>query len=110
MMMEGLESRVLCSATVQPAAAAALQPIADPKTTVTLTRADGTNTPLSRKKDTWIIIHGLLSSKDAAGIKILTAAVDKATTKDQVLVADWKALANYVDNGDQIQVNSLAAA
>lgn len=110
MMMEGLESRLLCSATAQPAAATAqLKPIA-PASTVTLTRADGTNTPVSRKKDTWIIIHGLLSSKDASGIKILTDAVDKATTKDQVLVADWRQLANYADDGDQIQVNSLTAA
>jgi pimeloyl-ACP methyl ester carboxylesterase len=75
---------------------------------VTLTRPDGG--PILRKRDTWIIIHGLLSSKDAAGIKILTAAVDGASSKDQVLVADWRKLAPYFDNGDLVRANSQAAA
>lgn len=84
-MIEPLEDRLLCSRSLPDASS------------VTLTRADGGK--VLKTRDTWIIVHGLISSKDAPGIQILTSAVDKASKRDQVLLADWRKLAIVTEKG-----------
>jgi pimeloyl-ACP methyl ester carboxylesterase len=101
-MIEPLEDRLLMARSLPDASS------------VTLTRADGSSAPVLTTRDTWIIVHGLLSSKDALGIEILTAAVDGASKRDQVLLADWRKLAIVTDKGGvqeraaQATANALA--
>jgi pimeloyl-ACP methyl ester carboxylesterase len=65
---------------------------------VTLTRADGAARSIVGRRDTWIVIHGLAGSKNDAPMKALAKAVDGMSSRDQVLVVDWRELAKPVVN------------
>ena len=67
-------------------------------TSITLTRADEAARSIVGRRDTWIVIHGLAGSKNDAPMKALSKAVDGMSSRDQVLVVDWHALAKPVVN------------
>ena len=62
---------------------------------VTLTRADGAARSIVGRRETWIVIHGTDSSKDDPPIQRLADAVDAMSSRDQVLVVDWRDLASF---------------
>jgi pimeloyl-ACP methyl ester carboxylesterase len=79
-------------------------------TTVTLTRADGAARSIVGRRDTWIVIHGLAGTKDDAPMKELAHAVDGMSSRDQVLMVDWRQLAKPVVNQQQQQAMAEDAA
>src|SRR4051812_43314058 len=94
--MEQLEGREMFSAGGTP---------------VTLTRADGAARSIVGRRDTWIVIHGLAGTKDDVPMKDLAKAVDGMSSRDQVLVVDWRELAKpVVDQQLQQSMAEQAAA
>src|SRR5439155_453714 len=62
---------------------------------VTLFTPDGsTPASLDKRREVWLVIHGLDSSKDDATMQALATAVDAASPDDQVLLVDWSKLAD----------------
>jgi thioesterase domain-containing protein len=77
---------------------------------VTLTRADGAARSIVGRRDTWIVIHGTDSSTDDPPIRKLADAVDGASSRDQVLVVDWRDLAYFTRDAQLRTANAEAAA
>lgn len=77
---------------------------------VTLTRADGAVRSIVGRRETWIVIHGTESSKDDPPIQRLASAVDAMSSRDQVLVVDWRDLAFFTRDAAVRTANAEAAA
>jgi pimeloyl-ACP methyl ester carboxylesterase len=94
--VEPLEPRLLCSA--------------DPRA-VTLHRVGGTSrsTP---GKTVWVVLGGFGAEADDKGTKSLAAAVDAASSKDRVMIADWTPFArkNASGRATERDVNAAAAS
>jgi pimeloyl-ACP methyl ester carboxylesterase len=77
---------------------------------VTLTRADGAARSIVGRRETWIVIHGTDSSTDDPPIQRLATAVDAMSSRDQVLVVDWRDLASFTRDAQVRTANAEAAA
>jgi hypothetical protein len=90
-----------------------LQPL-EPRRLFTATLIDTSNvalyTPtgspatLAPNRPTWLIIHGLFSSKDDPAMQSLATAIDAVSSDDQVLLLDWSDLAaSQPDNATAVR-------
>jgi pimeloyl-ACP methyl ester carboxylesterase len=77
---------------------------------VTLTRADGAARSIVGRRETWIVIHGTDSSPEDPTIERLASAVDAMSSRDQVLVVDWRDLAIFTRDAQVRTANAEAAA
>jgi hypothetical protein len=61
--------------------------------TVALYSTTGAPATLAADRTTWLVIHGLFSSKDDPAMQSLATAIDAVSPDDQVLLLDWSDLA-----------------
>lgn len=56
---------------------------------ISLVFANDSSAPISKKKETWVLIHGWLAPGRPVALTRLADAVDKNSRTDQVLLLDW---------------------
>ena len=69
---------------------------------------DGTAATLDPQRNTWLLINGLLSSKDDEDFKQVARAISIQSPGDQVLIVDWEKLAAVI-SGVQGYKNAVTA-
>src|SRR5688572_322382 len=98
--LDALEPRLLCTAA----------PTTPPAPTVTLHQVSGpVVTSLRPNRQTWVVIPGFGVDHTDDGSRAMAAAVDMATPRDQVLVANWVDYAIRNVNGSTIDANCTRA-
>lgn len=95
-MIEPLEPRVMFSHAVNISSVGLFNP-------------DGSTAMLDSSRDTWLVIHGLGSSKDDATFQSLASAVAAQSPDHQVLLLNWEKLA-AARSISQAEKNAIATA